>query len=133
MLSLGLAKLNRDLYALTFVRNDKPPTSMKISKKRKSFNYKQYERRLREGGEMPLNNAQVKEQCPAAADILDSLIAKFITLATNYCGYGGAMEYMIVNYFHPLSLKTKVVASLEDNSNWREVTTGFFLTDIGKK
>ena len=39
---------------------------------------------------------------------------------------------MIVNYVHLLFLKAKSAASLEDNPNWREATTGFFADDYLK-
>ena len=41
---------------------------------------------------MALKNTRSKEQCPTVADILDSTISKFITIAANDCGYGGNVE-----------------------------------------
>ena len=100
MQRLELAQFNRDLYYLTFGHHDKPPQAKILSKKHKCLNYKQYKRLLREGGDMALNNAQVKEKCPTVADIFDSPISKFITLAENEFGYGGTVEDLIVNYVH---------------------------------
>ena len=55
---------------------------------------------------------------------MDSQTSKFITLATNDCGYSGTSEDLIVNYVHPLFLKNKPAASAEDNPNWRQVMNG---------
>ena len=35
-------------------------------------------------------------------------------------------EDLIVNYVDPLFFKAKFAASREDNTNWREATTGVF-------
>ena len=53
----------------------------------------------------------VGEQCPPFAEIMASPLAKYITIASNTCGYGGTTEELILNYVHPLFLKYKYAAS----------------------
>ena len=40
-------RLNRELYALTFVRQHQPPMAKKLSQNHKRLNYKQYSRQLK--------------------------------------------------------------------------------------
>jgi hypothetical protein len=58
------------------------------------------------------------------ADLLDSPLAKYITLAANDCGYSGKTEELIVTYVHLLSLKAHSAASKADNPSWCEATRG---------
>ena len=104
----------------------------KMSKKRIHFNYKQSTRSLYENGDMLLHNMTVGEYLPTVADLMASPLAKYITLAANNCGYDGTMEELIINYVHPLFLKSKPAANLEDNQNWREATTGVFADNYWK-
>ena len=60
------------------------------------------------------------------AELLDSKISNFITLAANDCGYDGTTEDIIVNYVHPFFLKAKAAASQADNTNWRHAMDGQF-------
>ena len=103
-----------------------------MSKKKKRLNYKQYKRNLREHGNMGLHRMSLVEQCPTVAELMASLLAKYITLAADDCGYGGTTEELIVDYIHPLFLKAKAAASREDNPNWREATNGPFADDYWK-
>ena len=61
---------------------------------------------------------------PTVAELMDSPLAKYITLAANDCGYGGTAEELIVSYVHPLFLKLKAhsAVSKEDNPNWSQAT-----------
>ena len=59
-------------------------------------------------------------------------LAEYITLAANYCGYGGMAEEFIVSCVHPLFLKDKPSASREDNTNLHEATTGVFADNYCK-
>ncbi len=81
---------------------------------------------LRDEGDTSLNKMRVEESCPTTAELLDSPLAEFITLAVNDCGYSGTVEELIVNYVHPLLLKVKAAASKEDNPNWHDAITGDF-------
>ena len=36
------------------------------------------------------------------ADLMDSPLAQYISLAANDCGYSGTAEELVVNYVHPL-------------------------------
>ncbi len=56
------------------------------------------------------------------AELMDSPLAKYITLAANDCGCSGTAEELIVNYVHPLFLKAHSAASKLDNPNWKEAT-----------
>ena len=56
------------------------------------------------------------------ADLMDSPLAKYITLAANDCGYSGTAEELIVSCVHPLFLKAHSAASKLDNPSWKEAT-----------
>ena len=66
------------------------------------------------------------DEIPTVADLMDSPLAKYITLAANDCGYSGTAEELIVNYVHPLFLKAHAAASKEDNPSWKQATRGKF-------
>jgi hypothetical protein len=59
---------------------------------------------------------------PTVAELMDSPLAKYLTLSTNYCIYSGTVEELIVNYVHPLFLKAHSAASKLDNPRWKEAT-----------
>ncbi len=59
---------------------------------------------------------------PTVAELMDSPLAQYITLAANDCGYSGTAEELIVNYVHPLFPKAHSAASKMDNLSWKEVT-----------
>ena len=63
---------------------------------------------------------------------MDSPLAKYITLASNDCGYGGTAEVLIVSYVHPLFLKAHSAASKENNPNWKQATRGKFANEYWK-
>ena len=50
----------------------------------------------------------------------------FITLVTNNCGCEGKARDFVVNWVHPLFLKSKYEASKEDNPNWNQTMIGPF-------
>ncbi len=104
-----------------------PPKAKKLSKKHIHLNYKQYKQLLRDEGDTSLNKMRVEESCPAISELLASLLAEFITLAANDCGYSGTEKELIVNYIHPLFLKAKATVSKEDNPNWHDATMGYFV------
>ena len=56
---------------------------------------------------MTLEYMQLADSITTIAELLDSPISNFLTLAANYCGYEGTTEDIIVNYVHPLFLKSK--------------------------
>ena len=56
---------------------------------------------------MLLQSMAVWEKYPTVAELMASPLAKYITIDTNVCWYGGTVEELIVNYFHPLFLKAK--------------------------
>ena len=63
---------------------------------------------------------------PTVADLMDSPLEKYITLAANDCGYSGTTKELIVTYVHPLFLKAHSAASKADNANWPDATRGKF-------
>ena len=108
---MELNKLNWNLYALTFGPQTIPPISQKISKNRMSLTYNHYKRSLCKNGDMLLQRMMVVEQHPTVAGLMASQLAKYITIASNTCGYGGTTEELILNYVHLLFLKYKYAAS----------------------
>jgi predicted nucleic-acid-binding Zn-ribbon protein len=52
------------------------------------------------------------------ANLLESQLAKYITLTANYCGYSGTAKELIVSYVHPLFLKAHSATSKADNPSW---------------
>ena len=54
---------------------------------------------------MLLQSMTVEKQCPIVAGLMDSTVAKYITLSSNDYVYGGTAEDLIVNDIHPLFLK----------------------------
>ena len=102
MKRLELNKFNRQIYALTFGPQTIQPLAQKISKNRMRLNYNQHKRSIRDNGDMLLQNMIFGEKCPTVADIMDSPFSNYIILTSNYCGYGGTAEELIVNYVHPL-------------------------------
>ena len=63
---------------------------------------------------------------PLIEDIMNCPLLKFIHFATHNCGYHGSKKDLIVNWIHPLFLKSKSAASQEDTPNWRQVMNGLF-------
>ncbi len=127
-----LAKLNRDIFTLTLGSRLVPARAVVLSKKRKRLNYKQYRRQLRENGDESLAMMTMTDGIPTVSDLMDSPLAKYITLAANDCGYSGTAEELIVNYVHPLFLKAHTAASKEDNPTWKQATRGKFADEYWK-
>jgi hypothetical protein len=127
-----LAKLNQDVFTLTLGTRQIPPQALLLSKKKKRFKFKQYRRNLRENGDMSLSMLTMTDGIPTVADLMDSPLAKYITLAANDCGYSGTAEELIVSYVHPLFLKAHLAASKEDNPNWKQATRGKFADEYWK-
>ena len=68
---------------------------------------------------MTLNYIHLVDIIPTISELLDSPIFNFIALAANDFVYSGNIEDLIINYVHPLLLKSKAASSQEDNPNWR--------------
>ncbi len=66
------------------------------------------------------------------AELMDSPLAKYITLAANDCGYSGTAEELIVTYVHSLFLKAHSAASKLDDPSWKEATRGKFADEYWK-
>jgi hypothetical protein len=93
-----------------------------LSKKKKQLKFKQYHHRLKENGDLLLSMLLMTDGIPAVAELMDSSLAKYITLAANDYGYSGTVEELIVNYVHPLFLKAHSAVSKLDNPSWKEAT-----------
>ena len=74
------------------------------------LNYKQYKCSLRDNGDISLWIMTVGYQFLTVDYLMDIPLADYVNLSDNYCGYGGTVEELIVNYVHPFFLKTKSVA-----------------------
>ena len=128
-----LAKLNRDIFTLTLGPRQIPPQALILmSRKKKRLKFKQYRRTLKENGDESLSMMTMTDGIPTVADLMDSPLAKYITLAANDCGYGGTAEELIVSYVHPLFLKAQAGASKEDNPSWKQATRGKFADQYWK-
>ena len=72
----------------------------KLSQNCKRLNYNQYIGQLKDEINMTVNSMHLDDIIPTIKELWDSPISKFITLATNYCGYSGTSEDLIVNHVH---------------------------------
>ena len=132
-----LDKLNRDIFTLTVGKKSIPPMAMKLSRKKQRLNYKQHRRGLRDDADaslsmMAFSDGSDGDGIPTVAELLESPLAKYITLAANDCGYSGTAEELIVSYVHPLFLKAHSSASREDNPSWKQATQGKFADEYWK-
>ena len=114
--------MNRDVFTLTLGSWQIPPQALILLKKKKQLKFKQYHRRLKENGDLLLSMLSMTDGIPTVAELMDSPLAKYITLAANDCGYSGTAEELIVTYVHPLFLKAHSAASKSDNPSWKEAT-----------
>ncbi len=87
---------------------------------------------MKENGDLLLLMLSMTDGIPTVAELMDSTLAKNITLAANDCGYSGTAEDLIVTYVHPLFLKTHSAASKLDNPSWKEATQGKFADEYWK-
>lgn len=117
-----MAKLNRDIFTLTLGPRLIPARALILSKKKKKIKFKQYRRTLKENGDESLSMMTMTDVIPTVTDLMNSPLAKYITLAANDCGYSGTAEELIVSYVHPLFLKAHSAASKEDNPSWKQAT-----------
>jgi hypothetical protein len=109
-----LAKLNQDVFTPTLGSRQIPPWALILLKKKKRIKFKQFHRNLKDNGDMSLLMLTLTNGIPTVAELMDSPLAKYITLAANDCGYS---EELIVSYVHPLFLKAHSAMSKEDNPN----------------
>ena len=133
MKRVELNKFNRQIYSLTFSVNNIPPMAQEMLKKSMCLNYKQYKSSIPENGYMSLHIMIVGEQFPTVDEIMASPLAKYIILATNYFGYGGTAEELIINYVHPLFLREKPPQVKRTIQIDVRPQLEYFLTIIGKQ
>ena len=91
-----------------------------------------YRQNLKDNGDLLLLMLSMTDGIPNVADLMDSPLAQYITLAANDCGYSATAEEPIVSYVHPLFLKAHSAASKLNNPSWKEATQGSSPTSIGK-
>jgi hypothetical protein len=87
---------------------------------------------LKENGDLLLLMLSMTDGIPTVAELMDSPLAKYITLAASDCRYGGTAEELIVTYTHPLFLRAYSAASKSDNPSWKEATRGKFADEYWK-
>ncbi len=114
--------MNRDVFTLILGSRQIPPRALVLSKKKKRLKFKQYRQRLKDNGDLSLSMLSMTDGIPTVAELMDSPLAKYITLAANDCGYSGTAEKLIVNFVNPLFLKAHSAASKLDNPSWKEAT-----------
>ena len=73
-----------------------------------------------------MNKMSLDHKLPTVAELMESTLARFITLAENYCGYQGTTKELTVNWVHSLLPKAYVEASKEDNPNWKQAMNSPF-------
>ena len=117
-----MAKLHRDVFTLTLGSWQIPPRALILSKKKTRLKFKQYRHRLKENGGLLLLMLLMTDGIPTVAELMDSPLAKYITLAANDCGFSGTAEELIVNYVNPLFLKAHSDASKLNNPSWKDAT-----------
>ena len=78
-----LAKLNQDVFTLTLGSRQITPQTLIMPKKKKRLTFKQYCRNLKENGDFLLSMMSMTDGIPTVADLMDSPLAKYITLAVN--------------------------------------------------
>ena len=117
------------LYLLNCGRHQQHVHAKKIYKKRQSLKYKQWKRKLYEGGDAALNKMSLEHKIPTVFDLTESPLDIFITLSTNDCGYEGTTKEFIVNWFHLLYLKAHYEASKEGKPNWNQSFNGPFYNE----
>jgi hypothetical protein len=103
-----------------------------MSRKKKRLKFKQYRCTLKKNSDESLSMMAMTDGIPTVADLMDSPLAKYITLAANDCGYDGTAEELIVSYVHSLFLKSQLAASKEDNPSWKQATQGKFADEYWK-
>ncbi len=121
------------MFSLTLGMKQIPPGAHTMSKKKKRLKYKQYRRSLQSSGDRALQMMSLEDSLPSIADLINSPLSKYITLAANNCSYDGTAEDLIVHYVHPLFLRAHSAASKEDNPGWREAPEGNLLTIIRRQ
>ena len=115
------------------VRNE-----LRISKKKRhqwkmDFHHRKGDAMLRAQSFNAIITNSVQESSddlPSIDDIMKCPLSKFIHFDDNDCGYCGTRRKLVVNWIHPLFLKTKSAASKEDNPSWKDTMNGDFKVEF---
>ena len=92
-------------FKLTCGRHQKHVHEKQLSNFFQRLKYKKYKRKLCEGGDAARNKMSLELKISTVAELTESTLDIFITLAKNYCGYDGTTEDLIVKWVHPLFMK----------------------------
>ena len=76
-----------------------------LSQNHQRLKDKKWRRKIREGGYSALNKMSLEPKIPTLANLMESPLDKFITLAANYCVHEDTTNEFIINWIHPLFLK----------------------------
>eukprot|EP01082_Thalassiosira_pseudonana_P009463 g8665.t1 g8665 contig3:647373-650417(+) len=123
----------RTQYACTFGSKQVPPVAQRQHVSRKRLKYRQRMNARREtGDQLLMATAPIDLEVPTVQDLLNSPLAKFVTLAASECGYTGNAKDLIVNWIHPLFLQARSAASKEDYPNYWQAMNGPFAEEYWK-
>ena len=118
----NLTYLERSQYACSVSSKEIPPTASCLY--RKNLKYRQQLTKKKELGDMSMNSLSF--DISSVKELMKSPLAKFIAFSANDCGYRRRAKDLMVNWAHPLFLKSKATASKEDNPTWKEAIHGPF-------
>ena len=68
----------------------------------------------------------LEQKIPTVANLMESLLDKFITFVAHACVYEGTTNEFIVNWVHMLFLKAYAEYSKEYNPNWNPEMNSLF-------
>ena len=116
-------------FALTLSKQRQPPSSVRLSRKKKAYKARLLKKKLQNANE---HFGGMEWEVPSVDALLRSDLARFVHFAANDCGYNGTVENLVVNWLHPLMLSAKSGASKADNPNWWQAMNGPFAEEYWK-
>lgn len=122
-------KNNPSKFALTLSKQRQPPSSVRLSRKKKAYKARLLKKKLQNANE---HFGGMEWEVPSVDALLRSDLARFVHFAANDCGYNGTVENLVVNWLHPLMLSAKSGASKADNPNWWQAMNGPFAEEYWK-
>ena len=108
------------IYALTCGCHQQPANEKQQYKNHQRLKYKKRKHKLREGGDADLNKMSLEHKITTVSDLMESTLARIITLAVNDFGYGDTTNNFIVNWVHPLLLKDHYEYIKEYKPKWNQ-------------
>ena len=104
-------------------------TQKRPSKKRQTLKYKQWKRKIHQGGYAALNKMSLAYKIPTVAEFRESNLARFITPVANDCGSEVTTKELIINWFHLVFLKSHTEAIKENKPNWNQAMNVLFANE----